>query len=90
MTLKSILRILSIVLMLWGLRMLHKPGQWWVRGESWTRGLSLALLGSLMLAITFQGFLASKSGNITDDGVDYYWFAISVGIIGHLSGEAWG
>ncbi|OLB26485.1 MAG: hypothetical protein DMG41_09230 [Acidobacteria bacterium] len=44
--------ILSIVLMLWGLRVLHKPGQWWVRGESWTRGLSLALLGALMLAIT--------------------------------------
>lgn len=44
--------ILSMVLILWGLRVLYKPGQWWVRGESWARGLSLALLGALMLAIT--------------------------------------
>src|SRR5436309_13267626 len=44
--------ILSIVPMLWGLRVLHNPGQWGVRGASWTRGLSLASLGALMLAIT--------------------------------------
>jgi len=44
--------ILSIVLILWGLRVLHKPGQWWTRWENCTRGLSLALLGALMLAIT--------------------------------------
>ncbi|HEY6944899.1 MAG TPA: hypothetical protein VI431_07140 [Candidatus Acidoferrum sp.] len=44
--------ILSAVLILWGLRALYKPGQWWTRWESWTRGLSLALLGILMLAIT--------------------------------------
>lgn len=44
--------ILSIVLVLWGLRALYKPGQWWMRWENWTRGLSLALLGILMLVIT--------------------------------------
>ncbi len=44
--------ILSIVLLLWGLRVLYKPGQWWTRWENWTRGLSLAVLGALMLAIT--------------------------------------
>jgi hypothetical protein len=43
--------ILSIVLILWGLRVLYQPGQWWARGENWTRGLSLLLLGVLMLAI---------------------------------------
>lgn len=44
--------VLSVVLILWGLRALYKPGQWWARWENWTRGLSLALLGILMLAIT--------------------------------------
>src|SRR5438034_7253418 len=44
--------ILSVVLILWGLRALYKPGQWWARWENWTRGLSLVLLGILMLAIT--------------------------------------
>src|SRR5713226_854355 len=44
--------ILSVALILWGLRALYKPGQWWARWENWTRGLSLALLGILMLAIT--------------------------------------
>lgn len=44
--------ILSVALILWGLRALYKPGQWWLRWENWTRGLSLLLLGVLMLAIT--------------------------------------
>lgn len=43
--------ILGIVLILWGLRALYKPGEWWKRWENWTRGLSLALLGILMLVI---------------------------------------
>ena len=43
--------ILSVALVLWGLRALYKPGQWWARWENWTRGLSLVLLGALMLAI---------------------------------------
>src|SRR5204863_10087246 len=44
--------ILSVTLILWGLRALYKPGQWWARWQNWTRGLSLVLLGILMLAIT--------------------------------------
>ena len=44
--------ILSVALILWGLRALYRPGQWWLRWENWTRGLSLSLLGVLMLAIT--------------------------------------
>ena len=44
--------ILSIVLILWGLRALYKPGQWWLRWQNWTRGLSLVLLGILMLVIS--------------------------------------
>src|SRR5713226_4898301 len=44
--------ILSVALILWGLRALYKPGQWWARWENWTRGLSLLILGTLMLAIT--------------------------------------
>ena len=43
--------IISLVLILWGARVLYKPGQWWLRWENWTRGLSLLLLGILMLAI---------------------------------------
>jgi len=43
--------ILGVALILWGLRALYKPGQWWKRWENWTRGLSLMLLGALMLAI---------------------------------------
>ena len=44
--------ILSVVLILWGLRALYKPGQWWLPWQNWTRGLSLVLLGILMLAIS--------------------------------------
>jgi hypothetical protein len=44
--------ILSVALILWGLRALYKPGQWWARWQNWTRGLSLALLGVLMLVIS--------------------------------------
>jgi hypothetical protein len=49
--------ILSVALIVWGLRALYKPGQWWLRWENWTRGLSLALLGVLMLAISRVPFL---------------------------------
>src|SRR6266404_9992280 len=44
--------ILSVALIVWGLRALYKSGQWWLRWENWTRGLSLALLGVLMLVIS--------------------------------------
>ena len=49
--------ILSVALIVWGLRALYRPGQWWLRSENWTRGLSLALLGVLMLVISRVPFL---------------------------------
>jgi uncharacterized membrane protein len=44
--------ILSVALILWGLRALWVRGQWWNRMEHWTRGLSLTILGVVMLAIS--------------------------------------
>jgi hypothetical protein len=44
--------ILSGALILWGLRALYGPNKWWARWENWTRGLSLTLLGVVMLAIS--------------------------------------
>ena len=55
--------ILSAALILWGLRALYRRGQWWSRWEHWTRGLSLVLLGLVMLAISrapFGGTLAYR------------------------------
>jgi len=49
--------ILSVALIVWGLRALYSPGQWWPRSENWTRGLSFALLGVLMLVISRVPFL---------------------------------
>jgi hypothetical protein len=49
--------LLSLAVILWGLRALFKPVQWWSRTEQWTRGLSLALLGLVMLAISHVPFL---------------------------------
>jgi len=67
--------ILSMALILWGLRALYKPGQWWLRWENWTRGLSLALLGILMLVISRVPFswvgplLATAGGLLVLRGV---------------------
>jgi len=44
--------ILSGALVLWGLWALYRPNKWWARWENWTRGLSLTLLGAVMLAIS--------------------------------------
>jgi hypothetical protein len=49
--------ILSVALILWGLRALYDSKKWWVRWENWMRGLSLILLGALMLAISRVPFL---------------------------------
>src|ERR1700676_627276 len=49
--------ILSGALILWGLRALYGPGKWWARWENWTRGLSLILLGVVMLAISRVPFM---------------------------------
>jgi hypothetical protein len=44
--------ILSVALIIWGLRALYSSGQWWLHWQNWTRGLSLALLGVLMLVMS--------------------------------------
>ena len=50
--------LLSAVLIVWGVRALYKPReQAWSRTERWTRGLSLTLLGVVMLAISRVPFL---------------------------------
>jgi hypothetical protein len=49
--------ILSIALILWGIRALFGARQWWARWEQWTRGLSLILLGVVMLVISRVPFL---------------------------------
>jgi hypothetical protein len=49
--------ILSAALILWGLRALWGANKWWARWENWTRGLSLILLGLVMLAISRVPFL---------------------------------
>jgi hypothetical protein len=49
--------ILSGALILWGLRALYNPGRWWSKWEDWTRGLSLTLLGVVMLVISRAPFL---------------------------------
>jgi hypothetical protein len=49
--------ILSGALILWGLRALYGAKQWWARWEHWTRGLSLILVGLVMLAISRVPFL---------------------------------
>jgi hypothetical protein len=49
--------ILSVALILWGLYAFYRPSRAWLRGERWTRGLSLILLGIVMLAIARAPFL---------------------------------
>jgi hypothetical protein len=49
--------VLSVALILWGLRAIYKPGKWWSRWEDWTRGLSLTLVGIVMLVISRAPFL---------------------------------
>jgi hypothetical protein len=44
--------LLSIALIVWGARALYQPGKYWSRSENITRGLSLLLLGVVMLAIS--------------------------------------
>jgi hypothetical protein len=48
--------LLSVAIILWGLRALYNPVRWWSRTERWTRGLSLTLLGVVMLAISRAPF----------------------------------
>ena len=49
--------ILSVALILWGAYAFLRPGRAWLRGERWTRGISLILLGIVMFAISRVPFL---------------------------------
>jgi len=44
--------LLSIALIFWGARALYKPDKLWSRWENWSRGISLLLLGIVMLLIS--------------------------------------
>jgi len=48
---------LSVALILWGVYAFFRPGAAWLRGERWTRGLSLTLLGIVMLSIARVPFV---------------------------------
>ncbi|MCG7561328.1 hypothetical protein [Pseudoalteromonas sp. McH1-42] len=47
----------------------------------------LSATASLIQSLTVQGFLASYNGTLTEDGVDYWWWAISQSLTGKLSGK---
>lgn len=55
-------------------------------GKEWKSGPFKAG-ASLILGLTVQGFLASFSGNISDDGVDYWWWGISLSLTGNVFGK---
>ncbi|HVO57770.1 MAG TPA: hypothetical protein VMT51_08760 [Dongiaceae bacterium] len=44
--------ILGAAVLLWGARSLYRPGKYWSRAEDWTRGISLLLLGTIIIAIS--------------------------------------
>lgn len=48
--------ILSVAIILWGLRALYRPGPGSTPVERWTRGLSLVLLGGVMLVMAEARF----------------------------------
>jgi hypothetical protein len=48
--------ILSLAIILWGLRVMYKPGPAASPLERWTRGFSLTLLGGVMLAMARAPF----------------------------------
>ena len=43
--------VVSLAILLWGLRALAKPGEWREQWQNWTRGISLVLTGVLLVAI---------------------------------------
>lgn len=49
--------VISVAIAVWGLMALAKPGQWWTRWQKWNRGLSLLLLGVIMLVMARVSFL---------------------------------
>jgi hypothetical protein len=48
--------ILSVAVILWGLRAVYRPGAGSAHVDRWTRGLSLVLLGAVMLAMAEARF----------------------------------
>ena len=46
----------SAAMILWGLQALYRPGQWWAKWQNLTRGLSLVLVGAILLAIALVPF----------------------------------
>lgn len=55
-------------------------------GKEWKSGPFKAG-ASLILGLTVQGFLASFSGDMTEDGVDYWWWGISLSLTGNVFGK---
>ena len=55
-------------------------------GKEWKSGPFKAG-ASLILGLQVQGFLASFSGKMTDDGVDYWWWGISLSLTGNVFGK---
>lgn len=49
--------ILSVALIAWGLMAFTRPVQRWNSWEKWNRGVSLVLLGLILLAMTRVSFL---------------------------------
>jgi hypothetical protein len=48
--------ILAVALIAWGAYAFARPARAWLRGERWTRGVSLILLGILMLGMARAPF----------------------------------
>jgi hypothetical protein len=48
--------VVSAVLIFWGLRALYKPNKWSTQWENWTRGVSLTVLGVVMVTISRAPF----------------------------------
>ena len=49
--------ILAVALIAWGAYAFARPTRAWLRGERWTRGVSLVLLGIVMLVIARAPFV---------------------------------
>ena len=55
--------------------------------KEWKKG-PLSLSAGIYGFVTFEGFLASKHGALTEYGVDYYWFAGQLGVVVYANGQA--
>ncbi len=55
-------------------------------GKEWKQG-PLKAGASLMLGLTVEGFLASFTGKMTETGVDYWWWGVSLSLTGNVFGK---